>query len=760
MSHEQRSLFDTQPDPWELDDELAVPLARVVFSEGLSGAFDYRIPPSLMEKVIEGKRLRVPLGRGNQLRVGYCVGVQRVVPEVRRWKQVHSVVDDEPLLRPSMLRLTGWMAEHYLTDWGKVLQCVVPAGVRSGAGTRMQIVFDVAPQAAVQPTQRQLPAKQAAVLHVLRQAKQPLTLVELAHRAGCTAAPIRSLQKKGLIEAHQQRIETRRVTREVVDVHQPFQLHPMQQAAYDAIAAALDCQRHETFLLHGVTGSGKTEVYIKAIERLMGFGRQAIVLVPEISLTPQTQQRFRSRFPHVAVLHSHLSDAERNAHWQRIARGDVSVVVGARSAVFAPAPHLGIIVIDEEHDASFKQDLVPRYHARDVARQRAAAESIPLVLGSATPSLESWLMAQSGQARLLSMPRRILELPLPDVVIVDLRHEFQHRFHRGPISRCLHEAIGQALDHGEQIILLLNRRGFSTHIQCPACGHVVKCPACELSLTHHREGEKAICHYCDYAVSAPHSCPDCGYAGIRYGGLGTQRLEAEVRSQFPRATVLRMDSDTMRRPGSHEESLARFRRGEVQILLGTQMIAKGLDFPNVTVVGVISADTSLHLPDFRAAERTFQLVTQVAGRTGRGAKGGRVYVQTFNPEHPAIRAAERHDYLRFAMEELPVRLQFGYPPYGEMMRLIVRGASESQVASFADALARRLAPLRTSCPGFRLLGPASAPIEKLRGKFRYHMILQAPDLESVRVTLRAAQCDLQVGDELQWLIDVDPLDML
>jgi primosomal protein N' (replication factor Y) len=436
------------------------------------------------------------------------------------------------------------------------------------------------------------------------------------------------------------------------------------------------------------------------------------------------------------------------------------VIVGARSAVFAPAPRLGMIVIDEEHDGSFKQDTLPRYHARDVALQRAREESVPLILGSATPSLESWAQAQAGSIRLLSMPQRVLDLPLPGVITVDLRHEFHRRGHRGPIGQRLHHAIREALDERQQVILLLNRRGFATHIQCPACGHVVNCPDCDLALTHHREGEKAVCHYCNYAVAAPSVCPQCGFEGIRYGGLGTQRLEAEVRANYPRASVLRMDSDTMRRPGSHEESLQRFRRGEVQILVGTQMIAKGLDFPNVTVVGVINADTALHLPDFRAAERTFQLVTQVAGRTGRGHQGGCVFVQTYHPDHPAIQAAERHDYRQFAAGELPMRQQFGYPPFGSMIRIVVRGSQSTDVARLAHELAERIAAALDGEPHERLLGPAPAPISKIRGKYRYHLIVQGRRLDAVRETLQELQRIWKNSDDLQWQIDVDPQEML
>jgi primosomal protein N' (replication factor Y) len=546
-----------------------------------------------------------------------------------------------------------------------------------------------------------------------------------------------------------------------------------------------------------VTGSGKTEVYIRAIEEVIGYGRQAIVLVPEISLTPQTRQRFRSRFEKVALLHSHLSDAERHWHWQQIARGEVQVVVGARSAVFAPTPQLGLIVIDEEHDASFKQGEQPRYHARDVAEQRAAAESVPLVLGSATPSLESWQRATQGSGfrvqgsgeefnvqcskfkvrgdnsplnlepgtwnsyRLIDLPRRVEDRPLPAVATIDLRTEFQNRASRGAVSRSLHRAIDEALSDGGQVILLLNRRGYSTHIQCPACGFVAKCPHCDLSLTHHRKEEKVICHYCDYEEPSPARCPDCSFDGIRYAGFGTERLESEIKARFPGASALRMDSDTMQKPGSHEAALDRFRRGEVKILLGTQMIAKGLDFPNVTLVGVINADTTLHFADLRAAERTFQLVTQVAGRTGRGDKGGRVLVQTFSPDHYAIQAAIEHDYARFAAAELPSRKEHLYPPFASLIRLIVRSETDSAAEQFIESVAGKLrSEIDAAKIEHRLLGPAPCPIHKLRGLFRYHVLLSSPAGDALRHAVRDVIATLEPIEGVQWVVDVDPLDLL
>jgi primosomal protein N' (replication factor Y) (superfamily II helicase) len=461
------------------------------------------------------------------------------------------------------------------------------------------------------------------------------------------------------------------------------------------------------------------------------------------------------------VLHSHLSDAERHAHWQEIARGQVPVVVGARSAVFAPTPQLGLIVLDEEHESSFKQDTAPRYHARDVALRRAAAENVPLVLGSATPSLESWYRAQTGDYQLVTLPRRVFDRPMPAVVTIDLRNETRDRMWTGSISRPLHAAMKDALGQGGQVILLLNRRGFATHIQCAGCGHVTRCPNCDIALTHHRLVEIALCHYCDYEMPAPTKCSECQFAGVRYSGLGTQRLEAEVRARFADYPTLRMDTDTMRAPGSHEKALGAFRQGEIKILLGTQMIAKGLDFPNVTLVGVVNADTALHLPDFRAAERTFQLLVQVAGRTGRGPKGGRVMVQTFSPDHAAIKAAARHDYHTFAAEELPNRAALGYPPHGHMARLVVRSAREPLAREFADYLAGRLTQsLARHAAAARVLGPAPAPIAKLRGRHRFQLQLQGPAAELIHAALVEALADLKTPEDVQWIVDVDPLDML
>ncbi|MGD0898425.1 MAG: primosomal protein N' [Thermoguttaceae bacterium] len=763
MSNRQRSLFGPEPEPWEADDQSEQLVATVVLPTGPSQEFDYAVPDSLRGQIEPGRRVRVPLGRSNRRVIGYCVRLasRTAQDRPRNLKPLSEVIDRRSLLSPAMLRLTQWIADYYLCTWGQVLETVVPAGVRSQAGTRAVALLSMDPKGAARLAAGDLPEKQRAVLEVLLAAKQPLSPGDLARAARCKAGPIAALRRSGLVRTKTVRMPTIPQAHPAAALEAPHVLNPDQQKALAAVLDALRSRSHQTILLHGVTGSGKTEVYLQAIREVVDYGRQAIVLVPEISLTPQTVERFRLRFGGVAVLHSRLTDAQRHWHWQRIADGEVSVVVGARSAVFAPTPHLGLIVLDEEHETSFKQETAPRYHAREVARARAAAEKVPLVLGSATPSLESWSRAQRGEYRLLEMPRRVLGRPMPAVGTIDLRTQGPRHGRYGAIGRQLHQAMAAALEDGGQVILLLNRRGFSTHIQCPRCGQVMRCPHCDIALTHHRTDETALCHYCDYRVAAPAACPACEFPGIRYSGLGTQQLEAEVRARFPNAACLRMDTDTMRRPGSHQRAFSDFRSGKVRILLGTQMIAKGLDFPDVTLVGVIQADTALHLPDFRAAERTFHLITQVAGRTGRGPRGGRVLVQTLNPDHPAIRAAARHDFAAFAAHEMPIRQMYQYPPFAAMIRLVIRGKVEEAAGKFAADLAGRLsAALEARGAAARVLGAAPAPLARLRGYYRFQIQIQGPDGEKLRAAVRQVAADTPRSDDVQWIADVDPVDML
>lgn len=760
----------TRPTQPGLFDEGAPPttglFAEVVFNRPLDHAFTYAIPDDLRAHLAIGKRVLVPFGKGDKATAGYCVGVTDLPPG-REVKELLQVLDDESLLTPNLLRLTRWMADYYLCSWGQVLNAVVPAGAKQQAGTRATILLEAVPLDQCPHPPPTLTAKQTAVLEVLRQQAKPIEPPALAKLAKCGSGPIHVLVEKGLAQRNIRRLERFRPDEEPrPELAIAPTLTPEQQAAWKELEPALAAGGFQTFLLHGVTGSGKTELYLRAIEQVIRQGKEALVLVPEISLTPQTIQSFRSRCSDVAVLHSHLPGPERGGYWRRIAGGHVQVVVGARSAVFAPTRRLGLIVIDEEHESTFKQESTPRYHARDVAVMRARLENIPILLGSATPSLESWHNAQRGQYKLLTLPNRVFNRPMPEVHLVDLRHD-RLPFAASALSRTLETAMRQTLGDGGQVILLLNRRGFSPHVHCPTCGYVESCKFCDLSLTYHRQRDVLLCHFCGYQQAPTDKCPKCNQAQIRFLGFGTEKLQAEIETRFAGHTVRRMDSDTMDRPGSHKKVLEAFRNGEIQILLGTQMIAKGLDFPNVTLVGVVNADVGLHRPDFRAAERTFQLLAQVAGRTGRGERGGKVFVQTFNPEHPSIALAAAHNYLGFVEIELPHRKFMHYPPFLRMARIILRAREQQAGADFADRLAEgfRTFLARPQKEGeepwhIRLLGPAECPVFRLKNYFRYHFQLQSARSGQLHQVLRSVMQSVPPMRGVELTVDVDPQDMM
>jgi primosomal protein N' (replication factor Y) len=769
----QLDLFGDASEPTEAGLRL---FADIVFDRPLDHAYSYAVPPKLSSTIAVGKRVQAPFGRGDKSAIGFCVGV-RETPPGRTVKELRAVLDDEALLTPNLLRLTRWMADYYLCGWGQVLNAVVPAGAKKRSGTREVTFLEaVAPEEAPDPPPT-LSGKQSAALEQLRRGGRPLEPRTLARLARCGPAVVAALVLKGLARRVVRRVdryadsasgpeETASAANDQPTVGVPLTLTADQLGAWQPIELALREGGFRAFLLHGVTGSGKTELYLRAIDEVIRQGKEALVLVPEISLTPQAIESFRGRVGEAAVLHSHLGNAERGRHWRRIAGGQVPVVVGARSAVFAPARKLGLIVVDEEHEGSFKQESTPRYHARDVAVMRARLEGIPIILGSATPSLESWHNAERGQYTLLRLPSRVLDRPLPRVSLIDVRHEPVRRGRYHALSPTLERAMHQALAEGGQVILLLNRRGFSTHVHCPSCGRVEFCRFCDLALTYHRERAVLLCHYCGYEMEPPELCAACGQTAVRYQGLGTEKLQAEIEEKFAGYEARRMDSDTMKRPGSHGRVLAAFGRGEIQVLFGTQMIAKGLDFPNVTLVGVVNADVGLHLPDFRSAERTFQLLAQVAGRTGRGPRGGRVLVQTFNPEQPCIALAARHDFERFAASELSQRRAHNYPPYNRLVRLIVRSRKPEEAAGFADRLAgafRTAVPRLQATEGaaaVRILGPAEAPVFRLKGYARFHFQLQSPSSATLHQLLRAVLPSLRAPSGVELTVDVDPLNML
>jgi primosomal protein N' (replication factor Y) len=768
----------TQPDLFGDTRAPAPPVvglfADVVFDRPVDQAFSYHVPDEWRAAIAVGKRVLAPFGKKDRAMTGYCIGLSET-PPVRAVKDIVRVLDDEALLTPLLLRLTRWMADYYLCSWGQVLNAVVPAGARQQSGVKTTTLLEAVPAPSLPDPLPELTAKQSAVLARLRAFGEPIEPRQLAQLAHCSTGLLAALIDKGVVRRALRRVDRFDPVAAVEEAAggdlatrgTPVTLNADQDGAWATLEPALRSGGFKPFLLYGVTGSGKTELYLRAIEEVVKQGKEAIVLVPEISLTPQTIQCFRGRCGELAVLHSHLGNAERGGHWRRIAAGRVQVVVGARSAVFAPTRNLGLIVIDEEHEGSFKQEATPRYHARDVAVMRARLEGVPILLGSATPALESWHNAQRGHYTLLSLPNRVLDLPMPRVGLIDLRHDMPRGASYLGLSPSLERAMRYALGAGGQVILLLNRRGFSTHIHCPACGHVESCRFCDLALTFHRQRDVLLCHYCGYEQAPPQLCPKCGQGTVRYQGLGTEKLQQEIEQKFASYVVRRMDSDTMRRPGSHGRLLAAFRHGEVHILLGTQMIAKGLDFPNVTLVGVVNADVGLHLPDFRAAERTFQLLSQVAGRAGRGPRGGQVLIQTFNPEHPAIALAAAHDYGAFVKIEMAHRQAHHYPPYQRLARMIVRSKERDLAGEHADRLAvafrAALGTLPTTdgaAPNVRILGPAEAPVFRLKGYYRFHFQLQSPSPGLLHQLLRSVLATVRPPTGVEVSVDIDPLDML
>jgi primosomal protein N' (replication factor Y) len=765
----QRELFEGQALPPSDKPEAPAKgsksghFAEVVFDRPLDHAYTYAVPDALRDAIAIGKRVQAPFGRGDKSTVGYCVGLSETAPD-RPIKDVVRVLDEEALLTPDLMRLTRWMADYYLCGWGQVLNAVVPAGAKDRAGTRTTAFLEPVPDAELPQPLPTLTTKQKQALQQLRTAGKPLEPRQLARQARCGPGPVDALVVKGFVRRLVRRIDKfADSTEETQAAPGPVNLNVDQLEAWRTLEPALQQGGFRAFLLHGVTGSGKTEIYLRAIEEVLRQGKEALVLVPEISLTPQTIARFRGRCGEVAVLHSHLGNAERGGHWRRVAAGQVQVIVGARSAVFAPTRRLGLIVIDEEHEGTFKQESTPRYHARDVAVMRARLENIPILLGSATPSLESFHNAQRGQYTLLNLPSRVLDLPLPQVALVDLRHEVRATGSFQAIGPGLERAIRTTLRDGGQVMLLLNRRGFSTHVHCPSCGYVEACRFCDLALTFHKEREVMLCHYCGYEQQPPELCPQCGQQQVRYQGLGTEKLQKEIESKFPGQVVRRMDSDTMRRPGSHARVLAAFRKGLINILVGTQMIAKGLDFPNVTLVGVVNADMGLHVPDFRSSERTFQLLAQVAGRAGRGPRGGRVVIQTFNPEQPCISLAATHDYAGFVNLELTHRLAHHYPPYQRLVRLIVRSRDREAGGAFAERLAAAILSAlgsQPADPAVRILGPAEAPVFRLKGYYRFHFQLQSASAAALHQLLRRVLPAVRVPNGVEFTVDVDPFNML
>jgi len=786
-------------------------IARVSLEIALRKEFDYLIPPGLAAQIDVGSRVQVPFGPRKVLGVVTALAEESAHA---RLKPILKVIGAQTLVTPKVLKLARWIADYYCCAPETALKSVLPEAVRKEeSGWRERLFVRALPPAGEFP---KLPKRQQAVWNVIEERRE-LPLQELVELCETTAATVRKLEDRGLIEIAPQISERDPYAREHILPSQPLPLNPAQETALAKIIEAMDRREDgrsklengkagpssilhppsSTFLLHGVTGSGKTEVYLQALAHALEQGQGAIVLVPEISLTPQTVERFKARFNSgklqtlVAVLHSHLSAGERHDEWHKIRQGRARIVIGARSAIFAPVEPLGLIIVDEEHEHTYKQEEAPRYHARDVAIMRGQMENAVVVLGSATPSMESYYNCKKGKYTLLELPERVDDQKMPHVRVVDMR-QAAHKEKGIPIfSPQLKEAITQRLERKEQTILFLNRRGYSTSLQCPKCGYVAQCPNCSLPLTYHRIDQRLSCHICGHNEKVPSVCPNekCKNPAIRYAGTGTQKVEEALAKLFPHARVRRMDADTMKRKDDYRKVLGDFRAGKTDILVGTQMIAKGLHFPNVTLVGIIYADLALHQPDFRAGERTFQLLTQVAGRAGRGDVEGEVFVQAFSPFHPAIQFARRHDFTGFYDQEIEFREQLKYPPASRVALLTLKGRNEDKVKFSADHLKRELekklqtgeskgragSPLpathtqtndgahgvtrSTDFKDLIIAGPAPAPLLRAEQFYRYQIMLRTRAMTKLSQALAKIVQSLALPEDVSLTVDIDPVNL-
>ncbi|MCI0434864.1 MAG: primosomal protein N' [Gemmatimonadetes bacterium] len=746
---------------------LPVPVARTFTYETASDA------------ARPGMRVRVPFA-GRRL-VGWVVGPGRD-ESLRELRAIERVLDDEPVLDATMLRLCRWIASYYLAPLGVVLRAALPAVLSDRARTsppvkteRMLRLIAELPSLTRREEVFGRSHRQRECFEYLESVNGSARIADLTGRHGYSTSVIRGLVDRGLAEHVEWPVLRDPFADVAVD---PAPIHTLTPAQAEAVSRVCDAahstrnngaeSRTRPFLLFGVTGSGKTQVYIELLHEVVGRqGRGAIVLVPEIALTPQTVARFRAHFgDDVAVLHSALSDGERYDAWRALRSGARRIAIGARSAVFAPVRDLGAIVLDEEHESSYKQGEAPRYNAREVAIVRAQLAGAVCVLGSATPALETWRNASTGKFVLLELRERAAGQPLPPVRVIDLRRRDKAGDRSSRIlSPPLVAAVSERLARQDQIILLLNRRGYATFVQCRSCGYVFRCRDCNVSLTWHRARRRLVCHYCFREEATPVTCSSCGSADLAFLGVGTEQVEREVADTFPGARIARMDVDTTSARWSHHEILDRVGRREVDILLGTQMIAKGLDFPGVTLVGVVNADVAMNLPDFRATERTFQLLTQVAGRAGRGLAGGEVLIQTSLPDHYAIRNAVQHDYRAFADREIEERLAARYPPHTRMTNAVLSGLDERAVQDAVEAAADRTREmLREQGIGDVVLtGPAPCPIDRIRGRWRWHFLLRSERARPLATIGRLLQSRHTVAAgraELRLVLDRDPVTLL
>lgn len=800
-------------------------IAKVIVdvqAKAINQTFDYLIPEKFRDILSEGMRVIVPFGPRKI--TGFVVG-KKEESEFEQLKEIIDVLDINPVLTEELLELGKWVAEDTLTLYITAYQAMLPqvlkaqykkelirntdeelaheleflfAGrdviryeefvqstvpyttlrnaIQDGAisinylvkskVTKKVITFiepnkeahlleeafmDLSPSA----------KKQRHVLSFFLEFPESVEQQKLYSLTNTNRAVIKALVDKGILREYKKEVYRNPYDDTSFEKTLPLPLTKQQEMALHPIIEKIHNHKHDVFLVHGVTGSGKTEIYLQAIQEVIKQGKEAIVLVPEISLTPQMVKRFKGRFgSDVAVMHSALSNGEKYDEWRKIHAKEVKVVVGARSAIFAPFENLGIIIIDEEHETTYKQEDQPRYHARDVAIKRGQYHECPVVLGSATPTLESYARAKKGVYQLTTLDKRTNNQALPKVEIVDMRNEL-HEGNRSMFSIALKREMESAIERGEQIVLLLNRRGYSTFVMCRDCGHVKRCPHCDIALTYHKNSNQLKCHYCGYEERMPHLCPECNSESIRYFGTGTQRVEEALNQLMPHARVIRMDVDTTRKKGAHEKLLKRFANKEADILLGTQMIAKGLDFANVTLVGVLTSDSMLHLPDFRSSEKTFQLLTQVSGRAGRHELPGKVIVQSYTPDHYSIQLASEYDFEKFFLYEMQIRKKFRYPPYVYLALITVSHQNHVKAVQITSRIAQLL--LKVVGKDTIVLGPTPSPIARMKDRYRYQCMIKYKNEPELRSTIKKVMdlyADEMRKEDLSITVDMQPYHLM
>ncbi len=731
----------------------------------LNRTFDYNIPAEMQELVQIGSKVLVPFGRFKQLEEAHVVKIKE-----KSEYEIKDIAKVETGLTDKQIKLANWIAKRYFCNVSECIKLMQTPGTKAKdvnkriqdkkinvvylKKTIQEIDFDI-------ETKVLKSEKQIKILNFVKK-NEGCTIPEIEMFTDCSRAIANTLIKNGYLEVSEKKIERNPLQNKQIKNTSKLKLTEEQQNAFQQVSYAIDNNAYNQFLLYGVTGSGKTEVYLQLIDKVVKQDKTAIVLVPEISLTPQMLDRFISRFGKetIAVLHSKLSIGERHDEWEKIKEGKAKIVIGARSAIFAPVQNLGIIIIDEEHDSSYKSESSPKYNAKEIAKKIAKEENIPLLLGSATPDLSTYYKAQQGKITILELTKRANNSSLPKVEIIDLKQELANG-NRSMLSFELYQSIEENLKNKLQTILFLNRRGYSTFIMCRNCGYTVKCKNCNISMTYHSYENKLKCHYCGYEEKLVKTCPECGSDKIRYFGTGTQKLEQEIHKQFPQAKTIRMDVDTVTKKNSHEEILNKFKNEDVDILIGTQMVVKGHHFPKVTLVGVIAADSSLNIDDYRATERTFQILTQVAGRAGRENLPGKVIIQSYNPENFSIQNAQKQDYEEFYQTEIALRKQLKYPPFCDIIIIGFNSSSEEEIKKVAN-IAYEEVEKNLNKDEFKVLKPMPSPIDKIQNKYRWRIIIKGNMNEEANNVLNNLLKNIYDKDfkNTKISIDVNPNNMV